>query len=358
MKNELYSNNLTPIPFPKAKRTISLIIAYLGIVVVIALFFSPILGIIETEEIGGETFIIKAACSPYQFLTKDTYAEIHVFGGTDTENDFLELLGGKIDVADGATDGVLPFNLYEKGDTFSSVLATVLLIIIYVPLTVTLVLAFSGKLTAKPKRLNNETDEAYKTRLLRLAGNEELIRFAHLRAPQILISIVGFPIMATILFCAFSFAFNLDHLGNGDIFPPYRSNVDILLLICAIILLIVAFGLTGGIGLGKINKLLRNNYVCDYVNQVIRPRTPEETEKFFAMHGIKTNEPTTPFYKSQNISQNNTNSITTQTGQTMTEESRIKLLKEYKALLDGGVISTAEYEAKKQELLGSYNKDK
>ncbi len=359
MKNELSSNNLAPIPFPKVRRTISLILAYLGVVLVIALFFSPILGIKETEEIGGEKFTIRAACSPYQLITKDTHVNVRVSGGTESENDFVELMYGEIDVADGATDGVIFFNLlYEEGNAASTILATVLLIIMYVPLTVCLVLTFSGKLTSKPKRLKDETDEAYKKRVLRLAGNEELIRFAHLRIPQVLIAIVGFPIMMTIILCALSFSINYDDASDiFSIFSIYRNNVDFLLIFSTFIILIGSFSLTGGVGLGKINKLLINNYVCDYDNQVFRPRTPEETEQIFAKVGLSSVTNTTYTNRSQTTNANIAKESEPQTSKDMSEEARIKLLKEYKYLLDEGVISKEEYETKKKELLSSSHKN-
>ena len=347
MKTDLSANNLAPIPFPKAKRTISLICAYLGVALVIAFFFLPILGIKETEEIGGEKFTIRAACSPYQLITEDTYVNVHVSGGTESENDFVELMYGKIDVAE-EIDGVFPFNLYEEGEPVSNILATFFLILFYVPFTVAVALAFSGKLTSNPKRLKDETDEAYKKRALRLAGSEELIRFAHLRTPQVLSAIVGIPTMATIMLCAISFSFSSIDFGDIDsMFSTYRTNVNYLLLLSAFIVLILSFSLTGGIGFGKENKLLlKNNYVCDYDKQVIRPRTPEETEQIYAKIGLSSMPDTSSDKQSKA-----TDASGSQTSKALSEEARIKLLKEYKALLDAGIISKEEYEAKKHELL-------
>ncbi len=149
--------------------------------------------------------------------------------------------------------------------------------------------------------------------------------------------------MVTILFCTISFVNSPD---NGASLLSYRSNIDILRLIISLVVFMVGMTLSGGIFSLKENKILQNNYVCDYDKQVIRPRTPEETEQIFAIIGLSSMPDTSSEKQSKA-----TDASGSQTIKALSEEARIKLLKEYKALLDAGIISKEEYEAKKHELL-------
>ena len=80
---------------------ISRLVRYISFIVIVLMFFMPILSIKETDMVFGEKTTVRASMSPFQFMIGQSEVKqtIHV-SGNSSAGEFLGAFAGEIDMFD------------------------------------------------------------------------------------------------------------------------------------------------------------------------------------------------------------------------------------------------------------------
>lgn len=335
------SNNVKPIPISSTKRTLTPITSYIGIILLIALLFLPIFGLVETEEIDGEKIYISAACSPFQMLINKTEVKTHVYGGTEEENEFLEFFTGSTDVIEDSLLSDDIARLLVLGITYVFCLYTAILYI---------------ALSKKPKSsLFIKNPKEYQKKSLTYENKKIAAELFGTKITGKIAFPLVFIVLAPIIAYGIPFVIpKIDFTSSMITIDSIRPNIDWIRLVLALLIFWIAAILAcGGISEKESSAIVKHNLIYDPTQQVLRPRTPQEMDALYrAALG--------DYYDDANIPHLDTNTVAdaipNNTSNSSSEQENIQLLKSYKELLDSGVISQEEFEEKKNELLKSKRK--
>jgi len=271
MSNKVDFGKSLPIPFSSTKKSVAIMANVVAIVLLFSIPFLPIIHSSETESIFGTEYTETLAFSPFRLLLcgladtdlgdldifSNVYnVKIHVSGGTQEENDSLEMLMG-------STKNISDITPNEKIIQFLIILFIIIGCIV-IPPNISYILS-----APKKRKLAKETAEAYKQKYLNHFNQRYFDSIYHLSIFHVL-SWIAFPF---ILLCAC--VTGLFFIENGI------ENYSLILPIASAIICLIILVSTGDRGGGLLLNLeweaiVVHKYVYDRQENVFRARTSEE----------------------------------------------------------------------------------